>query len=79
MKLAKGEEEPVMSENELKTRANAIREYRISEGQWYDAEEYLASANDDDEADEQPDIIVNEPEVQPVQKPGHQPTRPVRR
>ena len=79
MKLVKGEEEPIMSENELKTRANAIREYRISEGQWYDGEEYLAGVNGNDEVDEQPDVIVDEPEVQPVQKPGHQPTRPVRK
>lgn len=79
MKLVKGEEEPIMSENELKTRANAIRAYRIDEGQWYDAEEYLASVNDETEEEEQPDIINDEPE-QPKQQPqNRQPNRPVRR
>lgn len=80
MKIVKGEEVPIMSENELKTRANAIRAYRIDEGQWYDAEEYLANANDEtEEEEEQPDIINDEPE-QPKQQPQkHQPNRPVRR
>lgn len=79
MKIVKGEEVPIMSENELKTRANAIRAYRIDEGQWYDAEEYLANANDETEEGEQPDIIDNEPE-QPKQQPqNRQPNRPVRR
>ena len=79
MKIVKGEEVPIMSENELKTRANAIRAYRIDEGQWYDAEEYLANANDETEEEEQPDIIDNEPE-QPKQQPqNRQPNRPVRR
>lgn len=58
MKIVKGEEVPTMSENELKTRANAIRAYRIAEGQWYDAEEYLANTNDETEEEEQPDIIM---------------------
>lgn len=84
MKIVKGEEVPIMSENELKTRANAIRAYRIDEGQWYDAEEYLANANDETndetkEEEEQPDIINDEPE-QPKQQPqNRQPNRPVRR
>lgn len=79
MKIVKGEEVPMMSENELKTRANAIRAYRIDEGQWYDAEEYLASVNDETEEEEQPDIINDEPE-QPKQQPqNRQPNRPVRR
>lgn len=79
MKIVKGEEVPIMSENELKTRANAIRAYRIAEGQWYDAEEYLANANDETEEKEQPDIINDEPE-QPKQQPqNRQPNRPVRR
>ena len=79
MKIVKGEEEPIMSENELKTRANAIRAYRIDEGQWYDAEEYLANTNDETEEEEQPDIINDEPE-QPKQQPqNRQPNRPVRR
>lgn len=78
MKLVKGEEEPVMSENELKTRANAIRAYRIDEGQWYDAEEYLANANDETEEEETPDIIDDEPEPK-QQSQKHQPNRPVRR
>lgn len=79
MKIVKGEEVPIMSENELKTRANAIRAYRIDEGQWYDAEEYLANANDETEEEEKPDIIDNEPE-QPKQQPqNRQPNRPVRR
>ena len=79
MKIVKGEEVPIMSENELKTRANAIRAYRITEGQWYDAEEYLANANDETEEEEQPDIINDEPE-QPKQQPqNRQPNRPVRR
>lgn len=79
MKIVKGEEVPIMSENELKTRANAIRAYRIAEGQWYDAEEYLANANDEIEEEEQPDIINDEPE-QPKQQPqNRQPNRPVRR
>lgn len=79
MKIVKGEEVPMMSENELKTRANAIRAYRIDEGQWYDAEEYLANTNDETEEEEQPDIINDEPE-QPKQQPqNHQPNRPVRR
>ena len=90
MKIVKGEEVPIMSENELKTRANAIRTYRIDEGQWYDAEEYLANANDEtEEEEEQPDIINDEPEQpdiindepkQPKQQPqNRQPNRPVRR
>lgn len=79
MKLVKGEEVPIMSENELKTRANAIRAYRIDEGQWYDAEEYFANTNDETEEEEQPDIINDEPE-QPKQQPqNRQPNRPVRR
>lgn len=79
MKIVKGEEVPIMSENELKTRANAIRAYRIAEGQWYDAEEYLANANDETEEEEQPDIINDEPE-QPKQQPqNRQPNRPIRR
>lgn len=79
MKIVKGEEVPIMSENELKTRANAIRAYRIDEGQWYDVEEYLANANDETEEEEQPDIINDEPE-QPKQQPqNRQPNRPVRR
>lgn len=79
MKIVKGEELPIMSENELKTRANAIRAYRIAEGQWYDAEEYLANANNETEEEEQPDIINDEPE-QPKQQPqNRQPNRPVRR
>ena len=79
MKIVKGEEVPIMSENELKTRANAIRAYRIAEGQWHDAEEYLANANDETEEEEQPDIINDEPE-QPKQQPqNRQPNRPVRR
>lgn len=80
MKIVKGEEVPMMSENELKTRANAIRAYRIDEGQWYDAEEYLASVNDETEKEEEnPDIINDEPE-QPKQQPqNRQPNRPVRR
>lgn len=80
MKIVKGEEVPIMSENELKTRANAIRAYRIDEGQWYDAEEYLANANDEtEEEEEQPDIINDEPE-QPKQQPqNRKPNRPVRR
>lgn len=79
MKIVKGEEVPIMSENELKTRANAIRAYRINEGQWYDAEEYLANTNDETEEEEQPDIINDEPE-QPKQQPqNRQPNRPVRR
>ena len=79
MKIVKGEEVPIISENELKTRANAIRAYRIAEGQWYDAEEYLANANDETEEEEQPDIINDEPE-QPKQQPqNRQPNRPVRR
>lgn len=79
MKIVKGEEVPIMSENELKTRANAIRAYRIDEGQWYDAEEYLANTNDETEEEEQPDIINDEPE-QPKQQPqNRQPNRPVRR
>lgn len=90
MKIVKGEEVPIMSENELKTHANAIRAYRIDEGQWYDAEEYLANANDEtEEEEEQPDIINDEPEQpniindepeQPKQQPqNRQPNRPVRR
>jgi hypothetical protein len=78
MKIVKGEEVPMMSENELKTRANAIRAYRIAEGQWYDAEEYLANTNDETEEEEQPDIINDEPE-QPKQPQNRQPNRPVRR
>jgi hypothetical protein len=79
MKIVKNEEVPIMSENELKTRANAIRAYRINEGQWYDVEEYLANTNDETEEEEQPDIINNEPE-QPKQQPqNRQPNRPVRR
>lgn len=79
MKIVKDEEVPIMSENELKTRANAIRAYRIAEGQWYDAEEYLANTNDETEEEEQPDIINDEPE-QPKQQPqNRQPNRPVRR
>lgn len=79
MKIVKGGEVPMMSENELKTRANAIRAYRIDEGQWYDAEEYLANTNDETEEEEQPDIINDEPE-QPKQQPqNRQPNRPVRR
>lgn len=79
MKIVKGEEVPMMSENELKTRANAIRAYRIDEGQWYDAEEYLANTNDGTEEEEQPDIINDEPE-QPKQQPqNRQPNRPARR
>lgn len=77
MKIVKGEEVPIMSENELKTRANAIRAYRIDEGQWYDAKEYLASVNDETEEEEQPDIINDEPE-QPKQPQNRQPNRPVR-
>lgn len=77
MKIVKGEEVPIMSENELKTRANAIRAYRIDEGQWYDAEEYLANANDETEEEETPDIIDDEPE--PKQPQNRQPNRPVRR
>lgn len=78
MKLVKGEEEPIMSENELKTRANAIRAYRIDEGQWFDAEEYLANINDKLEEEQRPDVIDNEPEPQKKQQP-HQPNRPIRR
>lgn len=78
MKIVKGEEVPIMSENELKTRANAIRAYRIDEGQWYDADEYLANANDETEEEEQPDIIDDEPETQ-KQPQNRQPNRPVRR
>lgn len=80
MKIVKGEEVPIMSENELKTRANAIRAYRIDEGQWYDAEEYLANANNEtEEEEEQPDIINDEPEQQKQQPQNRQPNRPVRR
>lgn len=79
MKIVKGEEVPMMSENELKTRANAIRAYRIDEGQWYDAEEYLANTNDETEEEEQPDIINNEPERPKQQPQNRQPNRPVRR
>lgn len=79
MKIVKGEEVPIMSENELKTRANAIRAYRIAEGQWYDAEEYLANANDETEEEEQPDIINDEPEQSKQQPQNRQPNRPVRR
>lgn len=80
MKIIKGEEVPIMSENELKTRANAIRAYRIDEGQWYDAEEYLANANDEtEEEEEQPNIINDEPEQQKQQPQNRQPNRPVRR
>lgn len=79
MKIVKDEEVPIMSENELKTRANAIRAYRIAEGQWYDAEEYLANANDETEEEEQPDIINDEPEQQKQQPQNRQPNRPVRR
>lgn len=79
MKIVKNEEVPIMSENELKTRANAIRAYRIAEGQWYDAEEYLANANDETEEEEQPDIINDEPEQQKQQPQNRQPNRPVRR
>ena len=79
MKIVKGEEVPTMSENELKTRANAIRAYRIDEGQWYDAEEYLANANDETEEEEQPDIINDEPEQAKQQPQNRQPKRPVRR
>lgn len=79
MKIVKGEEVPIMSENELKTRANAIREYRIDEGQWYDAKEYLASVNDKTEEEEQPDIINDEPEQSKQQPQNRQPNRPVRR
>lgn len=78
MKIVKGEEVPIMSENELKTRANAIRAYRIDEGQWYDAEEYLANANDETEEEELPDIIVEEPETKP-QPQNRQQNRPIRR
>lgn len=78
MKIVKDEEVPMMSENELKTRANAIRAYRINEGQWYDAEEYLANANDETEEEEQPDIIDDEPETQ-KQPQNRQPNRPTRR
>lgn len=78
MKIVKGEEVPMMSENELKTRANAIRAYRIDEGQWYDAEEYLASVNDETEEKERPDIIDDEPETQ-KQPQNRQPNRPTRR
>lgn len=78
MKIVKGEEVPIMSENELKTRANAIRAYRIDEGQWYDAEEYLANVDDETEEEEAPDIIDDEPE--PKQQPQkHQPNRPIRK
>lgn len=79
MKIVKDEEVPIMSENELKTRANAIRAYRIAEGQWYDAEEYLANANDETEEKEQPDIINDEPEQSKQQPQNRQPNRPVRR
>lgn len=79
MKIVKGEEVPIMSENEFKTRANAIRAYRIAEGQWYDAEEYLANANDETEEEEQPDIINDEPEQSKQQPQNRQPNRPVRR
>lgn len=79
MKIVKGEEVPMMSENELKTRANAIRAYRIDEGQWYDAEEYLANTSDETEEEEQPDIINDEPERPKQQPQNRQPNRPVRR
>lgn len=79
MKIVKDEEVPIMSENELKTRANAIRAYRIAEGQWYDAEEYLANANDETEEEERPDIINDEPEQSKQQPQNRQPNRPVRR
>nr|DAL58381.1 MAG TPA_asm: hypothetical protein [Bacteriophage sp.] len=78
MKIVKGEEVPIMSKNELKTRANAIRAYRIDEGQWYDAEEYLANANDETEEEETPDVIDDEPEPK-QQSQKHQPNKPVRR
>lgn len=78
MKIVKGEEVPIMSENELKTRANTIRAYRIDEGQWYDAEEYLANVDDETEEEETPDIIDDEPEPK-QQSQKHQPNRPVRR
>lgn len=78
MKIVKGEEVPIMSENELKTRANAIRAYRIDEGQWYDAEEYLANANDETEGEKAPDIIDDEPELK-QQPQNRQPNRPIRK
>lgn len=63
-----GVEEPIQSMNELKTRAIAIRDYRLKQQQWLEPTEAELNRVEDPEPEPDPTIVVNEP----AQTPPHQ-------
>lgn len=74
MKLTKDGEVPVDDTNALRTRAMSIWNYRVEQGQWIPAEEYIPEPDEAAEAA----VIVDEPEPQPIRQP-QRPTAPNRR
>ena len=46
---ANNQEVPLLSENELRSRANSVRNFRIKQGQWYDAATYGATIEPTDD------------------------------
>lgn len=57
-KIVKGEEVPIISENELKARAIAIRNYRIDQGEWFEVSAW------------QPNTSPEEAEIDPADVDG---------
>lgn len=64
MKMVDGKEVPINSANELKTRALAIRKYRIDAQEWYEPQ-----VKDQQDPDADANIVVDEPPVTPIVTP----------
>ena len=84
-KIVKGEEIPIIGMNELKSRAIAIRDYRIQQGEWFELSAYEENILDNAEQDDDPadiddaDIIDETPTPAPSATPRPATNRQVRR
>lgn len=73
-KMVKGEEVPILSQNELKSQAIAIRNYRIEQEEWYEVSAWQAE-NNIDEIEEEGDPTIVDPIDVEKPKQGNRPTR----
>lgn len=79
-KIVKGEEVPIMSENELKARAISIRNYRIDQGEWFELSAWQPNESPEEVEPDPADVddsIEDEIEQKNVtqNRPGNRPPR----
>lgn len=70
--LVDGKEQPLLDENVLKTRANAVRNFRIKNGDWIDLTKYIAESENPETQEEEP-TDEGYDEAQDKQKPINKP------